>query len=109
MAGYIRYTSKHILEEDFEIEYKGYKCEEVDNFLDGIAEDYKLFEDKLKVLQKENERLNAELKATNEKLSVVESAITEKDEKVRELSSSSGPYVKLHERLSEVEKKTFKK
>ncbi|QEH61621.1 hypothetical protein SCHIN_v1c04240 [Spiroplasma chinense] len=43
MANYIKLTKQEILEKDFEVEYKGYKVEDVDAFLDMISEDYKLF------------------------------------------------------------------
>ena len=105
MANYIRYTSKNISEEDFDIEYKGYKCEEVDKFLDGITEDYKIFEEKIKILNKENESLLNKLKQKEDEFEILSSRLIESDAKVSELSNKGIGMVDIIKRLAEIEKK----
>lgn len=103
MGNYIRYSAKNIAEEDFEIEYKGYKCEEVDLFLEGICEDYKAFEDMIKSLKKENEKLSQELKESNEKFSTIESLLADKNEIIKEFSLKNSSMADIVARLAEVE------
>lgn len=53
----VQLTSKDILEKDFKTAMRGYNQEEVDEFLDIIIKDYKVFQKKIEELQLENERL----------------------------------------------------
>jgi cell division initiation protein len=44
---YANLNEKDVLEKQFTVEFKGYKVEEVDQFLDRIVEDYSYFENEI--------------------------------------------------------------
>jgi cell division initiation protein len=50
---YANLNEKDVLEKQFTVEFKGYKVEEVDQFLDRIVEDYSYFENE--IVKKGNE------------------------------------------------------
>ncbi|AHB36155.1 DivIVA domain-containing protein [Spiroplasma apis] len=109
MANIIKLTRTDILQKDFEVEYKGYKVEEVDAFLDIIAEDYKLFADreqkqekKIKDLTDKIARLKSDLSSTMAHLKLNEQ---QKEELARQGLGSSA----LIERISNLEKGKFNK
>ncbi|WP_026694867.1 cell division regulator GpsB [Peribacillus kribbensis] len=53
----IKLTAKDILEKDFKTAMRGYKPEEVDQFLDLIIKDYEIFHQEIEELRQENLRL----------------------------------------------------
>ncbi|WP_110927659.1 cell division regulator GpsB [Bacillus massiliglaciei] len=53
----IKLTAKDILEKDFKTAMRGYKPEEVDQFLDLIIKDYEVFYQEIEDLRQENLRL----------------------------------------------------
>ncbi|MGM8365379.1 cell division regulator GpsB [Virgibacillus sp. W0181] len=53
----IQLTNKDILEKEFKVAMRGYKQEEVDEFLDTIIKDYNAFQQHIERLTQENERL----------------------------------------------------
>lgn len=62
-------SAKEILEKDFKIVAKGYRPQEVDQFLDLIIKDYVDFEtttkrliNEIKVLEQDNSKLKAEIR-----------------------------------------------
>ena len=62
-------SAKEILEKDFKIDPKGYRPQEVDQFLDLIIKDYIDFDttrkrliNEIKVLENENSKLKAEIR-----------------------------------------------
>ena len=62
-------TAKEILEKDFKIDARGYRPQEVDQFLDMIIKDYVDFETttkrlvtEIKALENENAKLQAEIR-----------------------------------------------
>ena len=62
-------TAKEILEKDFKIDARGYRPQEVDQFLDMIIKDYVDFEattkrlvTEIKALESENAKLKAEIR-----------------------------------------------
>ena len=62
-------TAREILEKDFKIDARGYRPQEVDQFLDMIIKDYVDFETthkrlvtEIKALESENDKLKAELR-----------------------------------------------
>ena len=64
-------TAKEILEKDFKIDARGYRPQEVDQFLDMIIKDYVEFESSSKKMVNEIKRLeeeNSKLKAENRNL-----------------------------------------
>ena len=64
-------TAREILEKDFKIDARGYRPQEVDQFLDMIIKDYVEFESTSKKMMNEIKRLedeNTKLKAENRNL-----------------------------------------
>ncbi|PLS16305.1 cell division regulator GpsB [Bacillus sp. M6-12] len=53
----IKLTAKDILEKDFKTAMRGYKQEDVDQFLDLIIKDYEVFHQEIEDLRQENLRL----------------------------------------------------
>ena len=70
-------TAKEILEKDFKIDTRGYRPQEVDQFLDLIIKDYVDFEtttkrlvNEIKVLEGDNSKLKAEIRDLSSKLEI---------------------------------------
>lgn len=102
----IKLSHKNIIDKEFEIEYKGYKVEEVDGFLDSVAEDYATIEisnkENLKTistLEEELERVKEELSLTRTKNSELEKTISEQ---IKDKHMSSD----IFRRVSQLEKKS---
>lgn len=53
----IKLTAKDILEKDFKTAMRGYKPEDVDQFLDLIIKDYEVFHQEIEDLKQENLKL----------------------------------------------------
>jgi DivIVA domain-containing protein len=53
----IKLTAKDILEKDFKPAMRGYKPEDVDQFLDLVIKDYEVFHQEIEDLKQENLRL----------------------------------------------------
>lgn len=71
-------TAKEILEKDFKIDTRGYRPQEVDQFLDLIIKDYVDFEtttkrlvNEIKILEGDNSKLKAEIRDLRSKLEIV--------------------------------------
>ncbi len=54
-------TAKDILEKEFKTGVRGYKQEEVDQFLDLVIKDYEVFHQEIESLQQENIKLKKQL------------------------------------------------
>ena len=70
-------TAREILEKDFKIDARGYRPQEVDQFLDMIIKDYVEFETttkkliaEIKALETENSKLKAEIRNLRESLDI---------------------------------------
>jgi DivIVA domain-containing protein len=70
-------TAKEILEKDFKIDARGYRPQEVDQFLDLIIKDYVDFEttakrlvNEIKVLENDNAKLKSEIRNLKAKLEI---------------------------------------
>ncbi|ASP28541.1 hypothetical protein SCORR_v1c07690 [Spiroplasma corruscae] len=107
--GYLKLSKTDILEKDFEVEYKGYKVEEVDSFLDMVLEDYKYFEEveprfsaKIKELEQKNMKLIKELE---EKVSLLRNT----EEQLEKLTRSGVNNSSIIKRLSNLEKENYNK
>lgn len=57
LADKIKLTAKDILEKDFKTGMRGYKQEDVDQFLDLIIKDYEVFHQEIEDLRQENIKL----------------------------------------------------
>ncbi|MBR1377404.1 MAG: DivIVA domain-containing protein [Bacilli bacterium] len=78
--GKVQLTSKEILEKDFMIDTRGYRLQEVDEFLDQVIKDYNAMneiidelEDDKKVLSDENIALKQEIRSLKMKLDALKS------------------------------------
>lgn len=74
-------TAKEILEKDFKIDARGYRPQEVDQFLDLIIKDYIDFEstskkliNEIKMLENDNAKLKSEIRNLKSKLEIAGSA-----------------------------------
>lgn len=54
-------TQKEIVEKDFKTKLRGYKPQEVDEFLDLVIQDYKSFQDEIDELKEQVESLISEI------------------------------------------------
>jgi len=57
----IKLTAKDILEKEFKAGMRGYKPEEVDQFLDIVIRDYETFQQEIEDLKQENLKLRKKL------------------------------------------------
>ena len=96
-------TGKDILEQDFKIDARGYRPQEVDKFLDMVMCDYSEFNSTIKRLKndlneaiRDNERLRAEIRNMKTKLDVIS------DNSTRNVTN-----VDLLKRISELEKVVY--
>ena len=96
-------TQKDILEQDFKIDARGYRPQEVDKFLDMVMCDYSEFNTIINRLKNDlneaisdNEKLRAELRSMKTKLEVANDS-----------SAKNVTNVDLLKRVSELEKVVF--
>jgi len=61
LSNKVKLTAKDILEKEFKTSMRGYKQEEVDQFLDIIIKDYEAFQSVMEDLKQENARLKKQL------------------------------------------------
>ncbi|WP_019241958.1 MULTISPECIES: cell division regulator GpsB [Bacillus] len=61
----IKLTAKDILEKEFKSGMRGYKPEDVDQFLDLIIRDYETFHQEIEELKQENVKLRKKLEDNN--------------------------------------------
>ena len=73
-------TAKEILEKDFKIDARGYRPQEVDQFLDLVIKDYIYFDGtnkklvtEIKALEEENAKLKAEIRNLKASLDIASS------------------------------------
>jgi len=64
LSNKVKLTAKDILEKEFKTSMRGYKQEEVDQFLDLIIKDYEAFQSQIEELKLENTRLKKQLEET---------------------------------------------
>nr|6GPZ_A Chain A, Cell cycle protein GpsB [Bacillus subtilis subsp. subtilis str. 168]6GPZ_B Chain B, Cell cycle protein GpsB [Bacillus subtilis subsp. subtilis str. 168] len=57
----VKLSAKEILEKEFKTGVRGYKQEDVDEFLDMIIKDYETFHQEIEELQQENLQLKKQL------------------------------------------------
>ena len=73
-------TAKEILEKDFKIDARGYRPQEVDQFLDLVIKDYVEFENttkkllsEIKLLESDNSKLKSEIRNLRASLEIANS------------------------------------
>ena len=95
----ITLTMQDILEKDFKIDARGYRMQEVDQFLDTIIRDYNEYNNMVKHLREENERLTLENTDLKQQVRSLESSIETVKGGEKEITN-----VDLLRRISQLEK-----
>ena len=97
--GKISLTMQDILEKEFKIDTRGYRPQEVDQFLDVIIRDYNEYNNIIKSLIKENKELNASCHEMKEEIRNLKSNIEAAKYSEKEITN-----VDLLRRISQLEK-----
>ena len=95
----ITLTMQDILEKEFKIDTRGYRMQEVDQFLDTIIRDYNEYNRMVKQLSLENERLQEENASLKQDVRRLESSIETVKGGEKEITN-----VDLLRRISQLEK-----
>ena len=95
----IALTMKDILEKDFKIDARGYRMQEVDQFLDIIIKDYNEYNNMIKKLVTENNMLTKENAELKQEMRNLKSNIETVKGKEKEITN-----VDLLRRISQLEK-----
>ncbi|SDX72764.1 cell division regulator GpsB [Salimicrobium album] len=93
-------TGKEILEKDFKTSMRGYNQEEVDEYLDLVIQDYEQYEQMIKDLKEENDRLKK-----NRSLS--KDPVQPEKRETRSMKSGNQVNYDILKRLSNLEKEVF--
>lgn len=64
----IELTPQEIFEKEFKFDAKGYRAQDVDNYLDLIIKDYTVFSSIIRGKEKENKALSEEIQALKEEV-----------------------------------------
>lgn len=83
----VKLTAKDILEKEFKTGVRGYKQEDVDQFLDLIIKDYETLHQEIDELQQENLRLRKQLEDTSRRQPVSQPAGTTNFDILKRLSN----------------------
>ena len=95
----IALTMRDILEKEFKIDTRGYRMQEVDQFLDVIIRDYNEYNNIIEKLSEENEKLSAENTAVKQEVRSLNSSIETVKGGEKEVTN-----VDLLRRISKLEK-----
>ena len=95
----IALTMKDILEKDFKIDARGYRMQEVDQFLDIIIKDYNEYNNMIKKLTTENNMLASENAELKQEMRNLKSSIETVKGREKEITN-----VDLLRRISQLEK-----
>ena len=95
----ISLTMQDILEHEFKVDARGYRMQEVDQFLDVIIRDYNEYNNIIKNLKKENQMLTDENTSLKQELRNLKSSIETVKGGEKEIT-----YVDLLRRISQLEK-----
>ena len=95
----ITLTMQDILEKDFKIDARGYRMQEVDQFLDTIIRDYNEYNNMIKYLREENEKLTSENTDLKQQVRSLKSSIETVKGGEKEITN-----VDLLKRISQLEK-----
>lgn len=69
MLDRLQLTAKQILEKEFKTKFRGYRQDEVDQFLDIIIKDYETMKEIVEELQQENSKLKQQLEEQSKRQS----------------------------------------
>jgi len=95
----IALTMQDILEKEFKVDARGYRMQEVDQFLDIIIRDYNTYNNMMKKLNEENRRLAEENVSLKQEVRSLKSSIDTAKGGEKEVTN-----VDLLRRISQLEK-----
>lgn len=95
----ITLTMQEILEKEFKIDARGYRMQEVDQFLDTIIRDYNEYNNIVKELREANEKLTLENEDLKQQVRSLKSSIDTVKGNEKEITN-----VDLLRRISQLEK-----
>ena len=95
----IALTMQDILEKEFKVDTRGYRMQEVDQFLDVIIKEYNEYNNMIKELKKENEKLEEENTSLKQDMRSLKSSIETVKGGEKEITN-----VDLLRRISQLEK-----
>ena len=95
----IALTMQDILDKEFKVDTRGYRMQEVDQFLDVIIKDYNEYNNMIKELKKENEKLEEENTSLKQEMRSLKSSIETVKGGEKEITN-----VDLLRRISQLEK-----
>ena len=95
----IALTMQEILEKEFKIDARGYRMQEVDQFLDTIIRDYNEYNNIVKELREANEKLTLENEDLKQQVRSLKSSIDTVKGNEKEITN-----VDLLRRISQLEK-----
>ena len=95
----IALTMQDIIEKEFKVDTRGYRMQEVDQFLDVIIKDYNEYNNMIKELKKENEKLEEENTSLKQEMRSLKSSIETVKGGEKEITN-----VDLLRRISQLEK-----
>ncbi|MFV0274939.1 MAG: DivIVA domain-containing protein [Bacilli bacterium] len=104
LRGKVNLTEKNILEKEFQIDARGFRMQEVDNFLDVVREDYIIFNNMFEEMTKDMKMV------TNENITL-KNKIRELEAKLYIASGSDRQITNLDilRRIANLEKQVFGK
>lgn len=103
MAKELNLTAKDIYDKEFHVDVRGFSCEEVDEFLDQIIEDYQLFEEKIAELGKALARYEEKNKELQQTIQVLQ----KENQTAAETASVSTDQVDILKRIARLEAAVF--
>lgn len=102
-------TPEEILNKEFNVDFKGYCAQDVDEFLDLVLDDYQKAEDNIQELLDFISKLQEELKSSKEKIDNLETQL-EGQKKIFDLSKTTTySSVDILKRISRLEEKLYNK
>ncbi|WP_338970536.1 DivIVA domain-containing protein [Spiroplasma endosymbiont of Labia minor] len=105
----IKFTSLDVNKKEFPVEYKGYKVEEVDSFLDDIVNDYQKYE---KLIEEKTQRINKleeELSSASEQYDHMVSTLKLTEQQMDTLVKSGSNSSAVIKRIADLERKVSDK
>ncbi|KAJ3618750.1 hypothetical protein Zmor_008762 [Zophobas morio] len=106
---FAKLNAKTISEQEFPVEFKGYKVEEVDQYLDRVVDDYNFFETAIERYERDNKSLKFELDDLRELLHKKEEILAEFTDRLRKLGGEAEANKNIMNRINELERRVEKK
>ena len=102
-SGRIILTVKDLLEQEFNIDARGYRPQEVDKFLDYVIKDYTEYMNIIKALEMDNKNLSEEVTSLKQEIR----RLNDELETAEKESAKTSNNVDLLKRISKLEKAVY--